>query len=339
MYNDDIKMVSDILKKLKYTAYRRLKVLNLLPKVVEMTSFLNKIYQNISWSQRFWHIKNNICEIVKCSNCKIEPAKYERSHGYMCCSKECSYDKGTKATVKRNLEEHGVECILTLNHIKRKSKNTCLVKYKVDNPAKNKGIMEKIKKTKIKNNTVYTGIFDEVNYTKTIIYKNKMRQTFINNLDDKYELIKYGKMLKLEHLTCGKQFIIKRTTFNIRKIRSHEYCILCNPTIKNYSHGEKEVASFIRSLYGDILENYRGLNWLKSPNTGCKMELDIFIPKLCMAFEYNSYYHTLPNVIERDKIKSKLCRENSIKLIIIWEKDWKNDNKKVKNRIQKVLLS
>ena len=112
-------------------------------------------------------------------------------------------------------------------------------------------------------------------------------------------------------------------------------CITCNPLFgKSFSIGEKEVLKYVKTLYhGNIEENYKGLGWLKNPNTGCLLELDIYIPELLIAIEYNSYHHTLQKVIIRDKIKKKLCDENGVKLITILESDWKNNTEVVKSSL------
>ena len=71
--------------------------------------------------------------------------------------------------------------------------------------------------------------------------------------------------------------------------------------------------------------NYKVLHHYRSKWLG-KQELDIFIPKLNLAIEYDGIQHFKPieawggekglqKNIERDKIKEEKCKENSITLV------------------------
>lgn len=83
------------------------------------------------------------------------------------------------------------------------------------------------------------------------------------------------------------------------------------------SRGERELVDYIRSIYGgDIILNGRKLLG--------GFELDVYLPELKLAFEYNGeYWHTLPNIPERDAFKRRECRKRKIALLNVWEKDWK----------------
>lgn len=95
-----------------------------------------------------------------------------------------------------------------------------------------------------------------------------------------------------------------------------------NENLKYYpndykSSAEKEITEIIKS-YG-----YEVLNRDKKKLNGT--ELDIFIPDINVAFEYNGlYYHT--EKMGKDKNyhlnKQNLARENNIKLIHIFEDEW-----------------
>jgi very-short-patch-repair endonuclease len=102
---------------------------------------------------------------------------------------------------------------------------------------------------------------------------------------------------------------------------------------QTYSRGEKELCQYIKSLYsGEILENTRKF-------IGGK-ELDIYLPELKLAFEYNGeYWHQFHEEKEPGyhKNKQKACKENGIKLIEVWENDWKKNNQQIKDLISKHL--
>jgi len=82
----------------------------------------------------------------------------------------------------------------------------------------------------------------------------------------------------------------------------------------------------LENLYPKIKINYNKIN------ENIKYELDIFIPKLKIAFELNGIFHYEPiygkEKLEKikciDKEKLKLCKKNGIKLIVIDTRVQKN---------------
>ena len=83
----------------------------------------------------------------------------------------------------------------------------------------------------------------------------------------------------------------------------------------NYSSKEKDVLDFIKTNYNGVcFNNYREF----------KSELDIYIPEFGLALEFNGIYWHSDKFKEHDYHynKWKLCKENGIKLLQIWEDDW-----------------
>lgn len=97
------------------------------------------------------------------------------------------------------------------------------------------------------------------------------------------------------------------------------------------SKGEKEMVSFIRSIYnGVILENDRELlnGW----------ELDVYLPELGLAFEYNGeYWHSIKEIRDRDVQKIIRCHAKGIELFHIWESDWSHNNQETKDFIAEMI--
>lgn len=117
------------------------------------------------------------------------------------------------------------------------------------------------------------------------------------------------------------------------------------------SKQEKELFDFIVTCVSDgvlVMENDR--NTIKNPLTNRFLELDIHIPELGMAFEYNgSYWHSDENISERTNgvfkcaedyhnFKTSLCEDVGIRLIHIRESDWINSNASVKSSLISLFL-
>lgn len=93
-----------------------------------------------------------------------------------------------------------------------------------------------------------------------------------------------------------------------------EYASIKRPHYSS-SHAEKELVTFIKSFYnGIILENLRKIIY--------PAELDIYLPNLGLAIEYNGcYYHSIERGTQKEYHlnKSLKCRKKKIRLIHIYE--------------------
>jgi hypothetical protein len=94
------------------------------------------------------------------------------------------------------------------------------------------------------------------------------------------------------------------------------------------SNAEEEITTIIKSFGFEVLNNDK-----KTLNG---TEIDIFIPELNLAYEYNGlYYHSEKMGKNRwyHLNKQKLAEENNIKLIHIFEDEWINKKQIVINKI------
>lgn len=146
---------------------------------------------------------------------------------------------------------------------------------------------------------------------------------------DKYD---YSKSLytgadnKLE-IICEKHGKFEQTPHNHLKGTN---CPSCGASI---SKPEIKLKDFIRSFYkGEIITN--------SKNIIPPMELDIFVPTLNLAIEFNGgYWHS-----ERFKDKNyhlhkyNLCKSKGIRLVSIWEWEYLKDKDKIENFIKNLIL-
>lgn len=93
-------------------------------------------------------------------------------------------------------------------------------------------------------------------------------------------------------------------------------CPLC---VSHISKPEDELFSFIYSLWEDPPEIFRSKRNIIPPK-----ELDLYIPSLNIAIEFNGIYWHSEKYKEKDEHfnKTQMCNEKGITLIHIWEDDW-----------------
>ena len=252
-----------------------------------------------------------------------------------------------------NLEKYGVKNPFQNKEIREKVKKTCLEKYGVENPSQLKEIREKAKKTCLEYyGVVSTLLLKESQERRFKMHRFNYWDTFITILNKRKIAPLFSKeeyvsnknnrerKFKFKCLNCKEEFVSDGIAKNITRNREtrlkvdHIFCPHCFKA--RYSKGEKEVVSFVKSIYGgEILENHKGL----FPSHK-QMELDIFIPALNLGIEFDGdYWHSdkfLRN-IENDKMKNQLCEEKGIRLIRIKEKDWTNNREQVEKQIREVI--
>jgi len=97
---------------------------------------------------------------------------------------------------------------------------------------------------------------------------------------------------------------------------NHE-CRMCMP--KNTSKGENEIYDFVSGLIGKdkVIQTERKVIW--------PYELDIYIPSMNVAIEYNGlYYHSVECGKDRKYHQDKFvaCKDKDIQLIQVFEDEW-----------------
>lgn len=159
----------------------------------------------------------------------------------------------------------------------------------------------------------------------------------IHNISTKFDQILKESKFKLEDKAWLEQMLTGKTS-----ISSIATTLDCSPsTVLNYLHfhnieiprslssaGEEELAEYIRSLGFEIIQRSRSLI---SP-----LELDIFIPAVSVAFEYNGVYWHRENEQKHFK-KYKECKSKGIKLIQIFEDEWIDNQVLIKKKIRHIL--
>lgn len=186
-------------------------------------------------------------------------------------------------------------------------------------------------------------LYDNVCPANSIEGRKKAIQTMIENsgsVEQSYaDRVKKSKETKRLRYDDENYNNSKQASETNLKIHGCRYPFALGKYTHSYSKGEKQVAKFVCEIYdGIILENDR--DTLK-PNevNGWKSghELDVYMPDISLAIEYNGdYYHNYELFPDRkivDEQKQKECVQLGIRLLTIWEHEWKKDEKSVKEII------
>lgn len=124
---------------------------------------------------------------------------------------------------------------------------------------------------------------------------------------------------------CGNVFP-QRPEFHYGKKQG---CPNCQHVV---SSGEKDVFSFMKEhTHYEVQNNVRIVpDFFVGDKRIHKAELDIYVPELKLAIEYNgTYFHDISLKGKGYHIgKRKACEQLGIRLISIWECDWQDDRKR-----------
>lgn len=210
----------------------------------------------------------------------------------------------------------------------QKFRETCLEKYEVETPFESESIKQKIKDS-LKEK------YDISNVSQLPTHKEKVKNTisqFLEKFEKENNCTRYSTLIE----KYGQGWL----SLDLPYLKNKSYVFVSNdyiPQIEEYyrignsptSHSEKDILTFIKNVYsGEILENVR--------NIINPYELDIYIPEKKIAIEYNGdFWHSTNNKEKRyHEIKSKLCEEKGIRLIHIYECEWKYSREKLESLIR-----
>jgi hypothetical protein len=300
--------------------------------------------------------KNLNCNnLVKFKNSTIGYLKY--------CSNKCissdpqmkelkekkSFEKfGTKAPaqseiiknkiIKTNQEKWGFNSPMCSKQVQQKSKQTLKKNWGVENPTESEDLLSKridsfkrnidsykesYKKTSLERYGVDHPWKNKEIHDKTIekFYKNYKERIQDKIKDTKFQFIEFNKNeitnLIFKCPDCELNFSINTYQFYFRSNNKLNICTECFPISENSSISQIELYNFIKNNYnGEISQNIKSII---SP-----YELDIFLPEINLAFEFNGVYWYSEKFKSREYHlnKFRLCEEKNIKLINIWEDDW-----------------
>jgi hypothetical protein len=229
-------------------------------------------------------------------------------------------DPTAKAKIKAtNQEKYGVDYPMQSADVIRKANKTNQERYGVSRPLQNKDILQKSKDTNIERygSSSYcksTSFFEE-----TYGYDLADKLNDINTLTNLHhtQKIAISKIAEMYGIPC----------MNMNRI-FHKHGI--EPRRFYNSSGENEVMEYVRSLGFDA-HNHR-------IDDG-KLELDIYVPGMGIAFEYNGlYFHSEVHVDRGYHLhKTTRAEKSHIRLIHIFEDEWLHKQDIVKSRIASIL--
>jgi hypothetical protein len=152
----------------------------------------------------------------------------------------------------------------------------------------------------VESNKVHKNKYD---YSKTVYLNSKTLSTIICPTHGEFEQIPNSHMLGFGCPKCGQK----------------------------YDKTENELKDFIKGLGFDFLENSRKIIY--------PFELDIYIPSLKIAIEYDGlYWHCELNKPDDYHLKkTEICEANGIQLIHIFGDEWVNKKDIVKSRLINIL--
>jgi len=251
--------------------------------------------------------------------------------------------------VKQKLSEKSRK---NYNERSLKSKKTCLEKFGFEYASQNPNIKEKVKKTMdsryggfiigSKASLVSTRNTNQKRYNCDYIlgsnyHINKIKENqilYVESLIPKEFLLlsyKSPDQVVLHCSVCDNKFKSQLQFIRRRLSLGENICPLCNP-IKQSSFLEKQIIQF-------FTENYDGFVILNDRKIIPPLEVDIYLPDLRLAFEFNGlYWHNELLVGKNYHLnKTKLCEEKGIHLIHIYEDDWLFKTDIVKSRILNLL--
>jgi len=272
------------------------------------------------------HLKSGSPAIIncKCDNCDIEISmEYRFYFGYtkgLSESYYCISCKGIKSK-KTNITKYGFDNPMKSDLVKNLLKSSILEKYGVDHYSKTDEYKDKYKKTCIEKYGVDNASKSSV--IKQIISEIKFKELnsiekHRNMISDDYDILEYlpNRNFKILHRRCNSEFNIFIGTLNDRTRNDNIICTNCNPVDQLSSGRELELSNFLRECGVEFISN--------SYSIIPPLSLDIYIPSLNLAFEFNGvYWHS---ELYKDKYyhlnKTKECKKIGISLTHIWEDDW-----------------
>lgn len=250
------------------------------------------------------------------------------------------------------LNKYGVDSPIKNLDIKNKIKNTCFKQYGVENPFQSKDIIQnkilprrnikeivkKIKQTCFEKYGTYCYFNTELSRKRLVetkkekilnhIFNGNRLQNKVIPLFNRDEYINVQTKYKFKCCVCNNEFIGNLDDGKIPR------CNICFPYIID-SKFENEIIDYIKSLDATI-EIIKGDRKLLNG-----LELDIYIPSLNLAIEFDGLYYHSELSGNKNKTyhlnKTLECNKLGIQLLHIFEDEWVYKQNIVKSKLKSLL--
>lgn len=260
-------------------------------------------------------------DLAICKNCNNEINFNYTIRNAQYCSHKCANSdkelckKKTQTMFKTNIDKYGYKVAMLIPENRKKQKEASNSKT-----ARIKAFNTKREKTKERwNNRLKAA---ETKYNITL--QNDSNEFFDIFLNDPLYQFKW-KCNK-----CGSIFMNRFTD------KKGILCCKCHK-LNGSSLEEHSMKDYIISLVG--LDNVVTRKMILKANSTTRFQIDVYIPKLKLGFEYNGlYYHQYTS--ERNNMhlyKTLLAEENDIRLVHIRSDMWLNDNRNTKMLIKNII--
>ena len=282
---------------------------------------------------------NSLEQFPRCLYCNKPLNSIHHNKKY--CDSLCAKNDKKRSIEKRKktcLEKYGVDNPSKNKEVKEKIKNTNVERYGVTSPAQSKEIKEKIEKTNLikygvkcvfQNENIKNEIQNKLKTVdKESLFKKKWTTHRIHYYD-KFKIMLLNK--QIECLTSKEDFVREKEItckclkckleFKTSHTNPREIC--CPEYTSHYSKVSSKAEKDIVTYIKSIYDKEILEN---NKNIITNKELDIYIPDKNVAIEYNgSYWHSDLFVDKNYHLNKTLeCRDKGIRLIHIFEYEWEN---------------
>jgi very-short-patch-repair endonuclease len=258
------------------------------------------------------------------------------------------------------IDKYGVENVMHVNEIKEKLKETTQEKYGVYNISQNENIKQKKSDTTFKKFGVQHPMQSELVREKsksTLLSRygvdNISKSEYISEIKSRHFLAKmYDKLINSDRLKYKVAPLFSLEEYKGSKNEVYSFkCTTCNHEFEDRVHNgriprcpkcfpfnvsqlEIDIRTYIESIYnGKLIFNDRSIIG--------PLELDIVIPDLKLAIEVNGIFWHSDEMkpVGYHENKTNKCKEVGYELLYIWEDDWDNEQKLVKELLENIIIN